>query len=246
MSHNILVVDDDTHVIESFELIVGELNNCKLFYTTKPENAPKIVLENKIDLLFIDIVLPNTTGYDVCKELRVLSNASKAYCILMSSDRKQLLDRIRAYKVGAQEFLIKPFDLKEVELLIKSKIEFFIQNNTNNQEKEKSYLNTFGKFILDEKNQEIKIGKQKLDLTPIEYSILKFFLSKDSEIIEIEDISKKVWEEGSYQLTAENFRTHIYRLRQKIEPDPKNPIYLVSKKNLGYIFYCTGLSFLET
>lgn len=240
MRYNILVVDDDPRVIESFELIGGELDNCQFFCTTNPSDATKIVNENIINLMIVDIVLPNTSGYDVCMELKKHPNSTKAYCILMSSDRNQLLDRIRAYKVGAQEFLNKPFDLKEAELIIRSKVSYFIQNEDNTKEKsENSGIFTSGKFLVSERNQQILMGDKKLELTSLEYNLLKFFILNSERFLDLNDLVKGIWSDIN-QTSTENVRTLIFRLRLKIEPDPKKPIYITSKKNVGYFFYPSG------
>lgn len=237
MSYNILVIDDDPHIIESFELIGTELEECKFFCYTKPSEGIKIVDHTVINLLIVDIVLPNTTGYDICKEVKQKPNGAKAYCILMSADRNKLLDRIRAYKVGAQEFLDKPFDLKEVELIIRSKVEYYNQNKDSvNQDN----FFTVGKFLVNNRLQQISIGDEAIpNLTSLEFNLLKFFILNPEKSLDINEIVKEVW--SNSQPSFEGARSLIYRLRTKIEPDPKNPVYLISKKHSGYIFYPNGI-----
>jgi len=236
VTYNILVIDDDPQIIESFELIGTELEDCKFFCFTKPNQGIKIVDHTIINLLIVDIVLPNTNGYDICKEIKLKPNASRAYCILMSSDKNHLLDRIRAYKVGAQEFLHKPFDLKEAELIIRSKYEYYLQN--------KGEINTdvftIGKFVVNNKYQQINIGEKSIELTPLEFNLLKFFLLNPEKRLDLNDIVRDVWGEFT-ESSFESARSLIYRLRTKIEPEPKNPIYITSKKNVGYIFYPSGV-----
>lgn len=240
MTYNILIVDDDPHIIDSFELIGSELEDCKLFCFTKSNDVMKTVNNNQINLLILDIVLPDTTGYDLCREIKQHPNAAKSYCILMSADKNQLLDRIRAYKVGAQEFLHKPFDLKETELIIRSKIEYYQQNSSEIKNNE---IMTVGKFIINERVQEIKIASKSISLTSLEYSLLRLFLLNPEKLIDLSEIVKEVWSDIN-QASFESARALIHRLRGKIEPDPKSPIYLISKKNTGYIFYPQGMPFI--
>ena len=236
MTYNILVIDDDPDIIESFNLISTEFKDCKFFCFTKPSQGIKIADYTIINLLIVDIVLPDTTGYDVCKEIKLKPNASKAYCILMSSDKNHLLDRIKAYKVGAQEFLHKPFDLKEAELIVRSKYEYYVQNKGELS----SDIFTIGKFLVNTKSQQISIGETIIELTPQEFNLLKFFLLNPEKALDLNDIVRDVWGEFT-DSSFESARSLIYRLRMKIEPDYKNPTYITNKKNVGYIFYPSGM-----
>src|SRR5918911_273422 len=107
--YNILVVDDDPNVLDSFQVLLDGMENCKFYQASSFSQAKNIVDKEVINLAMVDIILPETDGYEICKTLKKHPNAAKAYFILMSADKQHLLDRIKAYKVGAQEFLAKPF-----------------------------------------------------------------------------------------------------------------------------------------
>ena len=129
----------------------------------------------------------------------------------MSLDKNNLLDRIRAYKVGAQEFLSKPFDLKETELIIRSKIEYYHQN--------KSEIDPTSK-VTSGKLQKIILGDENVEVTAMEYNLLKYFIDNSEKLIELTDIAKQICQDTS-KSDLENASSLIYRLRSKIETDPK-------------------------
>ncbi|MFN8576872.1 MAG: winged helix-turn-helix domain-containing protein [Candidatus Sericytochromatia bacterium] len=159
----------------------------------------------------------------------------KSYCILMSSDKKHLLDRIKAYKVGAQEFLQKPFDLKEAELIVRSKYDFYLQSKGETE----NDLFTVGKFTVNMRNQQIILNEKNMELTQLEFNLLKFFLMNPEKKLDLNDIVREIWGEFT-EKSFESARALIFRLRSKVEPDTKNPIYITNKKNVGYIFYPSG------
>jgi DNA-binding response OmpR family regulator len=235
--YNILIVDDEPDVLDIFDVVIEGIENCELFTAINLPKAIDIVKLKPINLAIIDVVLGGTDGYTVCKTLREMANASEAYFILMSSDKYHLIDRIKAFNVGAQEFLSKPFDLKEVELIIRSKINFVNKIKTEERASTEDFIHTAGKFLIDDRFQNLVVGEQAISLSAIEYNILKFFIKNYEKIISVEDINIEVWDNCT---TPENVRSVIHRIRTKIEVNPNKPLYIVNAKGSGYIFYPTG------
>ncbi len=235
--YNILVVDDDPYILDSFQVILDGMDNCNLYSACSFSQAKEFVDKSVINLAIVDIILPETDGYEICRTLKKHPNSSRAYYILMSADRHHLLDRIKAYKAGAQEFLSKPFELKEAELIIMSKIEYHFQTKDFPVD---STVITLGKFLIDDKTRKAKLGKEVLELTSMEYNLLKYFLYNPEEFIELDKIIEGIWGEDNQSSTADNARHLIKNLRGKIEPDTANPKYIINSKRSGYIFYPSG------
>jgi DNA-binding response OmpR family regulator len=235
--YNILVIDDDPYILDSFQVILSDMENCNFYCAASFNQAVEIVDKSVINLAIVDIVLPEIDGYEICRNLKKHPNAAGAYFILMSADRHHLLDRLKAYKAGAQEFMSKPFELKEVELIIMSKIEYHFQ--TKDQTSENTII-TLGKFLIDDKTKKVMLGKEKIELTHMEYNLLKFFINNPEEFLELDKIVPAVWGEDNQSSTGDNARHLISKLRNKIEEEPKTPIYIVNSKRNGYIFYPSG------
>src|SRR6476619_951267 len=124
MSNKILVIDDDITVLEIFEIISLTQKDLIIFTASDYETAKEIVNQNIISLIIIDIVLPGTCGYQIYKLLSQQPNSQNAYYIFMSAEKNKLENRLKGYTEGAHDFIIKPFDIKEIEMKLKSKIKF--------------------------------------------------------------------------------------------------------------------------
>jgi DNA-binding response OmpR family regulator len=236
-NYNLLIVDDAVDVLDTFEVIAEGIEQCKIFTAINLAKAIEIVSQEVIDMAIIDVVLGETDGYTVCKTLREMPNAYDTYIIMMSSDRHHLIDRIKAFNVGAQEFLSKPFDLKEVELIIASKINFFNKLKTEPVKVNEEHIHTAGKFLIDDRVQNLIVGEQVFALTSSEYQVMRFFILNPERIIPIEEIILKIWDNST---TPENVRALIHRLRGKLEGSATKQTYFVNAKGSGYIFYPAG------
>lgn len=234
--YNILVIDDDPFIIDAFRVIFEDMDNCTFYPSLNFQQGKKIIEEKIINLAIVDIVLPDSDGYEICRFIKKEPNSSNAHIILMSCDKNQVLDRIMAFKVGAQDFISKPFELLEVELMIKSKIEYHLKSQRTASDKP---ILSSGKFLIDSALKQVKIEQNEIDLAPLEYKLLTFFLSNTEKLIELDEILVNVWG-GRYETSPENVRQRIFKLRKKIEKDPGNPVYLVNAKSSGYIFYPEG------
>lgn len=160
--------------------------------------------------------------------------------MLMSAEKNELLDRLRAYHLEAQDFVTKPFSIEEMLLLLKSKYAFLKQisksesSRTAGQEAQE-----VGHFTLQPRlNLIAKLG-QKLELTRMEYTLLDFMLRHPQEVLTPEVIIQHVWQDKlpSYEITGNNLRALVHKIRKKIEPNLNNCVYLVNHKQNGYIFF---------
>ena len=232
---NILAVDDDPNILDSFRVLMEDNNDAVLLPSASFDQAKNICQNNAIDLAFIDVVLPEVDGYEICKTLKNNSNASKAVFVLMSAEKHYLVDRIRARKVGADEFLLKPFDLFEVDLIIKNKIKRL-------QDKINPNIINSGNFSVNKIDDTLLFSGKEINLTTLESDLLAYFLQHPEKFIQVNEIIENVWLE---KVTDGNVRQAIFYLRLKIEPDPTNPIFLVSERLRGYIFYPQGIPVLR-
>lgn len=219
---NVLIIDDDPIILEAFETIIEDLVDCKFFGAVTFNQAKEIISENKIDLAVIDVILPETDGYTISEFLNQQKNSLRAYKILMSCDKKTTLDRVKAFQIGAQDFIEKPFDFYEVLLLLKSKIEFLISCSENTN-----------KVVLN-KNRTVSIRGKTITLTGQEFNVLNYFDKQPGQLISQEELLKNFWAD---QASIENIRLIIFSLRKKIEVNPTKPEYIINERNRGYIFY---------
>lgn len=237
--YNILAVDDDVSIIKIFESVGELLENCNIFTAVDYKTAFEIVKNNIIHIIFIDIVFPENRdgGYDIGKKFQEIQNTSASYYIFMSSEKNELVNRLKAYTSGAQDFISKPFDISDIEILIKSKTEYFEKRKILLSEPDLNIK--LGLFSLDSMLKTLTIGNKKINLTVLEYKLMEYFVSNSEKACTIQDIIDGVWE-NSDKTTPDNARTFIYKLRVKIEENPKQPVFIVNSKSHGYIFYPFG------
>ena len=179
------------------------------------------------DLLILDLTLPGMDGLDVCKE--VVENAKIP--IIISSARSSIVDKVTALKIGADDYLPKPYDPRELEVRIKAILRRYEKHTKQLKEDDETHI-----FELDPQKKEIKKNGEIIKLTAAEYMILAFFIKKRGYIIPREELLTQ----GSFENEEYNFDSSlaviINRIRKKIEDDPKNPKYLQTIRGMGYKF----------
>ncbi len=182
---------------------------------------------NEYDLLILDLTLPGIDGLDVCKEVVKSANLP----IIISSARSSIVDKVTALKIGADDYLPKPYDPRELEVRIKAILRRYEKQNKQDKEDEQKYI-----FELNSQKREIKKDGTIIKLTAAEYLILAFFIKKRGYIISREELLTQ----GSFESEEYNFDSSlaviINRIRKKIEDDPKNPKYLQTIRGMGYKF----------
>jgi len=179
------------------------------------------------DLLILDLTLPGMDGLDVCKE--VVENAKIP--IIISSARSSIVDKVTALKIGADDYLPKPYDPRELEVRIKAILRRYEKHTKQFKDDDEEHI-----FELDSEKKEIKKNGEIIKLTAAEYMILAFFIKKRGYIIPREELLSQ----GSFENEEYNFDSSlaviINRIRKKIEDDPKNPKYLQTIRGMGYKF----------
>ncbi|QIR75082.1 response regulator transcription factor [Sulfurospirillum diekertiae] len=218
MSEKILLIEDD---LEMQSLIADYLQNYD--FDVQAFDKPKEALEHlkanpQYKVIVLDLMLPQMDGFDVCKAIRSMSDAH----IIISSARNELSDKILGYGVGADDYLAKPYEPRELVLKINS----HLRRNTLSKKR-------VGEFEIDEAKMEITLDGYLLDLTKIEFDILLLLLSNQGKVFSREVIFNAINGIG-YNSKDRTVDMHISNLRAKIGDDSKNPKYIKSVWGIGY------------
>lgn len=220
MKEKILLIEDD---LEMQSLISDYLHNYDFEVQTfdKPKEALIHLKTNPIQyrVIVLDLMLPQMDGFDVCKEIRALSSDVH---IIISSARNELSDKILGYGFGADDYLAKPYEPRELVLKINS----YLRRKTLSKKR-------IGDFEINEDKLEISLDGYMLDLTKIEFDILLLFLSNQGKVFSREVIFNAIDGIG-YNSKDRTVDMHISNLRAKIGDDPKNPKYIKSVWGIGY------------
>ena len=197
------------------------------------EEALAAVRKQKPNLLILDIMLPKLSGIEVCKRLR---REGLRLPILMLTAKGEEVDKIVGLEVGADDYVTKPFSLREVVARVKA----ILRRAEEAGAKKGLEKLEFGDIVLDFRKLEGWKKGKPLDLTPREFRILKLFAERPREVIRREEFLDTVWTESN--VTARSVDNEIFKIRKEIEADPARPRYIVSIRSVGYKFVPDGES----
>jgi two-component system, OmpR family, alkaline phosphatase synthesis response regulator PhoP len=224
--YKILVVDDEEHIQELLKFNL-ESSGYKVYCCGNGTDALKFVRSEKPDLILLDVMLPGMDGYDVCKEIRKDNNISNLPIIMITAKSEEL-DKILGLELGADDYLTKPFSIRELLARVKA-----VLRRTTIMPIDKSYR--FDSIVVDFEKHEVTKESNRIELTLKEFEGLEILMKNKGRVITRDFLLDKVW---GYEYIGET-RTvdvHIRHLRQKIEDDDKCPRYIETIRGVGYRF----------
>jgi len=188
----------------------------------------KAAIEESYDLIILDIMLPGKNGFDVCSELR----SKDIYIpIIMLTARGQVTDKVVGLKLGADDYLVKPFEM--IELL--ARIEALLRRVPQMSSKLKAHVHEFGNISIDLRKAEVKKENKLVEMSAQEFRLLQFFIENKDATISRQELLDKVWGYNSVP-TTRTVDVHVAWLRQKLEVNPKHPQHIITVHKLGYKF----------
>lgn len=224
----ILIVDDEKPIVD---ILVYNLE--KEGYNTLEANdgltAVEIATTRKPDLILLDIMLPKMDGLTVCKKIRSSLNVP----ILMLTAKDEEIDKILGLELGADDYITKPFSVRELMARIKANLRKSEIKDNNDVQDNKSKKIVVGALELDLDKFEAKVDGEVIDLTLREFEVLKFLASQSGQVITREVLLEKVWG-YEYYGDIRTVDVTVRRIRGKIEKDTANPKILITKRGVGY------------
>lgn len=225
--YNVLVCDDDKEIVEAIEIYLTK-EGYNIIKAYNGEEALKIVENNEIHLIILDIMMPKVNGIQVASKIR----ENKAIPIIMLSAKSEDYDKINGLNTGADDYVTKPFNPLELIARVNSQIRRYTTLGSIKKEEKENIYKT-GELEINDATKEVFVEGQKMKLTPTEYNILKFLTKNKGIVFSIDQIYENVWEDEAYG--AENIiAVHIRHIREKIEINPKEPKYLKVIWGIGY------------
>ncbi|MBS5883387.1 MAG: response regulator transcription factor [Clostridium sp.] len=223
----ILVVDDEDHIVEliSYNLINS---GYKVIIANNGIDAVKLAKEENPRLMLLDLMIPGLDGYDVCKAIRS-DNNTKDISVIMLTAKGEELDKILGLELGADDYMTKPFSIRELLARIKA-----VLRRTKSLGGSEEIFKTNG-ILINFDRREVLISDKKIDLTLKEFELLEILVKNRGKILTRETLLDKIW---GYEYVGET-RTvdvHIRYLRKKIEVDDKNPKFIETIRGVGYRF----------
>lgn len=223
---NILVCDDDKEIVEAIEIYLQQ-EGYQVFRAYDGEDALKILKEEEIHLLIIDVMMPKLDGIRATLKIREESSIP----IIILSAKSEDTDKILGLNVGADDYITKPFNPLELVARVKSQLRRYTKLGNAAENGQAVYQ--VGGLAINDELKEVTIDGEIVKLTPIEYNILLLLMKNQGKVFSINQIYENIWNEDA--IGADNtVAVHIRHIREKIEINPKEPRYLKVVWGVGY------------
>ncbi|MBR3613776.1 MAG: response regulator transcription factor [Clostridia bacterium] len=200
--------------------------------------AVEMAINEKPDLILLDVMIPKMDGISVCKKIRYALNISNIP-ILMISAKDTESDKIVGLEMGADDYITKPFQIREVMARIKAnlrkaELNANIDSMNSRKSEDKNDIIRVGDLSLDLKKVEAKVKGEVINLTKKEFDVLKYLASQPGQVVTREMLLREVWEYEEYVGAIRTIDVTMNRIRDKIEKDKANPKILITKRGVGY------------
>ena len=227
MNYNILILDDEKEIADLIELYLKNENyNVYKFYDSK--EALKCIESTKLDMAILDVMLKDIDGFTILSKIR----EKYTYPVIMLTAKIDDISKIQGLSIGADDYITKPFNPLEVIARVKSALRRYHNYNPNNINESDDIIEFLG-LSLNKKNHTCILYNEKLNLTPIEFSILWYLCKNKGRVITSEELFSNVWKE-KYLDCNNTVMVHIIRLREKMHEKPKNPKFIKTVWGVGY------------
>lgn len=230
MNRKILIVDDDT----SMRLLLAGYFRRLGYEVEEKESATEalqLALANNYDCFIFDVQMPDLTGLELLRKLRERHIQTPA---LFLTAQDKLDDKVAGFKAGADDYLAKPFEPRELELRVEALLRRPArESEPQDDEAQSAQRIEIGNLVIDKRRHEVTLAGAPVELTPLEFQILERLASEPGRAWSRNDLLDEVWS-TEYEGYQRNVDPHINRLRQKIENDPKNPRYVLTVRGVGY------------
>jgi len=226
MSSRILLVEDEPGLV----LTVTDLLTSEGFEVQSATDGPSGLaraLAEKFDLIVLDVMLPGKNGFEVCRELR---QQGRDVAVLMLTAKTQVVDRVVGLKLGADDYLTKPFHPAELVARIEA-----LLRRVKNDNLAPVRTFSFGNVEVDFEKGDVKKNGAPLNLAGKELQLLQYLVERRGKVVSREDLLENVWEYQS-AVSSRTIDVHVAWLRQKLEDNPQNPRHIFTVRGVGYRF----------
>lgn len=225
----ILIVDDEESIIKMVEMVMKKEGYQHIYQAATGEEALQTVRMTDLDYIVLDVMLPDIEGFALCKKIRRYTDVHILFLTAKTND----VDVLTGFKSGGDDYVTKPFNPLEIVARMKAHLKRNEKETHTNPPVRKQNLHQFEHFIVDEDAGELIVGGKTVPCPAQVFLLLVYFCKHVNQVLSKEQLFNAVW--GFDHLVDDNtVMVHIRRIREKIEPDPGNPVYLLTVRGLGY------------
>jgi DNA-binding response OmpR family regulator len=226
MSDKLLIIEDDVDLVKALDLYLSRAGYTVITALNGLEGMQKLYNERP-DIVVLDIAMPKMDGWEVCRRIRDMSEVP----ILVLSARAQEDERVKGLKLGADDYVVKPFSLKELE----ARLEAVLRRTRATKPAKDGIIFANAELVVDSERLTVTRDGKHISLTPTELRLLLVLAENKGRALTHRQILEKIWG-AEYQNDVDYVKLFVYRLRRKIETDPENPRYILSERGIGYRF----------
>jgi DNA-binding response OmpR family regulator len=228
----LLIIDDEPEILEMLEiLLVAE--GFDIITAQDALSGLRAAYQAHPDAILLDVMMPSMDGFEVCRRLREMTDVP---IIFLTGKAKGTEEVVRGFSLGADDYLTKPFDRSELV----SRITARLRRSGEHIETEVEYISPTASVILNCSRHELVLGERSVYLGPKEFEVIRLMIRHAGKVLSRNAILAQVW--GPERVGEPDLvKQYIYRLRQKIEPDPNSPQFIHSVRGEGYYFDADGL-----
>ena len=225
--HTVLVCDDDENIVRALRVyLMGEGYNVVEAYNGK--QMLETIDRDDVQLVLMDVMMPEMDGITALVELRKKSNVP----VILLTAKSEFSNKVLGLNIGADDYITKPFDPAEVMARVKSQLRRYVVLGAENTAKDNVFR--CGGIEMDDAGKQVRVDGNTILLTPIEYEILKLFLTNQGKVLSHKEIYQNVWKDEPLGGENNTVLVHIRHLRQKVEINPAEPRYILSVWGHGY------------
>ena len=226
MQKRVLVVDDEKLIVKGIRFSL-EQDDMKVDCAYDGEEALEYARECEYDLVLLDVMLPKKDGFSVCREIREFSDMP----VVMLTAKSEDMDKILGLEYGADDYITKPFNILEV----KARIKAIMRRTARKPEPENENVIVKGNLKIDCESRRVHIGEKEINLTAKEFDVLELLAKTPGKVYSRDGLLELIWGH-EYPGDARTVDVHIRRLREKVELNPSEPVYIHTKWGVGYYF----------
>ncbi len=223
----LLIIDDDQKLVEAMALYLTKAGYEVFTAADGREGLQKLCHHHQPDLVILDIMMPGLSGWEVCERIREVSNVP----VIMLTARGQEADRVKGLQMGADDYVTKPFGLRELE----ARIQAVLRRTASLPSTETAVIYSDENLTVNLAERRVLVRGEWVALTPTEFRLLACLVENAGRVLTHNQLLERVWG-WEYRDDLDYVRVYIWRLRRKVEKSPDEPEYILTEHGFGYSF----------
>lgn len=227
MKEKILIVDDEAEIADLVALYLQN-EDYTVYKFCHPGEALKCIEEESLDLVILDVMMPEMNGFELCRKIR----ENHTYPVIMLTAKGEEVDKITGLTLGADDYITKPFRPLELVARVKAQLRRYKRYNMGANE-DSDVLEISG-LVLNKRTHECVLNEKPLALTPTEFSILQILCENRGAVVSAEELFQRIWKDEYYSKNNNTITVHIRHLREKMDDSFEEPKYIKTVWGCGY------------